>query len=85
MINPEEPKYEGKIEFIGPDFNSKFDATIVHQGMINFKGTVIGEYQLGSERKRTLEIGLEQAFQVKFYRFIFILIIFLNGRKFSRH
>ncbi|EFO23596.1 hypothetical protein LOAG_04890 [Loa loa] len=63
LVNPEAPKYEGKLEYSGPDFSGKLDTSIIHQGIIDFKGTIIGEYQIDNYPKRTLEIGLEQAFQ----------------------
>ncbi|CAG9538789.1 unnamed protein product [Cercopithifilaria johnstoni] len=63
LINPEAPKYEGKLEYSGPNFNGKLDTSIIHQGMIDLKGTLSGEYQIDNQSKRTLEIGFEQAFQ----------------------
>ncbi|KAM3718740.1 putative apolipophorin protein [Dirofilaria immitis] len=63
LINPEAPKYEGKLEYSGPDFNGKLDTSIIRQGMIDLKGTVNGEYQIDNHPKQVLEIGLEQAFQ----------------------
>ncbi|VBB31264.1 unnamed protein product, partial [Acanthocheilonema viteae] len=65
LINPAAPNYEGKLEYSGPDFNGKLDTSIIHQGMINLKGTISGEYQIDNQSKRTLEIGLQQAFQKK--------------------
>ncbi|VDK88786.1 unnamed protein product, partial [Litomosoides sigmodontis] len=43
----------------------KLDTSIIHQGMIDVKGTISGEYQIDSQLKQTIEIGLEQSFQKK--------------------
>lgn len=64
LISPEAPKYEGKLEYSGPDFNGKLGTSIIHQGVINLKGTISGEYQIDNYPKQALEIGLEQEFHV---------------------
>uniref|UniRef100_A0A915PUL0 Vitellogenin n=1 Tax=Setaria digitata TaxID=48799 RepID=A0A915PUL0_9BILA len=33
LINPEAPKYEGKLEYSGPDFNGKLIASIIRRGL----------------------------------------------------
>uniref|UniRef100_A0A8R1Y3W3 Vitellogenin domain-containing protein n=1 Tax=Onchocerca volvulus TaxID=6282 RepID=A0A8R1Y3W3_ONCVO len=84
LINPETPKYEGKLEYSGPDFNGKLDTSVICQGMFDLKGTISSEYQIVNNPKHALEIGFEQTFQKSGTNHNFKHVLHATGTTFNK-
>lgn len=70
MLSPQPPHSETSLEYSGPDANLKVKGSLVHSGLVNLKGSFITEYQIGNKPKETVDIGLEQEFQVRSFFYI---------------
>lgn len=81
LVNLAAPQYQSKLEYSGPKFNGKLEAEATHKALLDLKGSIKGEYQIGNERKHLLNIGAEQTFVVS--NFIYRRII-LNVEKLTR-
>uniref|UniRef100_A0A914ZTX6 Vitellogenin n=2 Tax=Parascaris TaxID=6254 RepID=A0A914ZTX6_PARUN len=62
LVNLAAPQYQSKLEYSGPQFNGKLEAEATHKALLDLKGSIKGEYQVGNERKHLLNIGAEQTF-----------------------
>ncbi|VDM39079.1 unnamed protein product [Toxocara canis] len=62
LLNLAAPHYQSKLEYSGPKFNGKLEAEATHKALLDVKGSVKGEYQIGNEPKHMLNIGAEQTF-----------------------
>lgn len=64
LINGEPSRFETTVEYSGPEFSGKLGGSVLRQGKANLSGTVKGEYQVGNQLKRSLEVALEQTLEV---------------------